>query len=102
MGAALGGAEGGRAPCAVTALSPDLTRPAALPTSARLSAAGGSRSRDSAWILRKRPLRSVFCARAWNTLKIVFQKSTEWAVWQGPRAHFLDFFLECYPTGYGL
>lgn len=44
-----------------------------LPTSARLSpglgTAGGSRSRDSAWILRKRSLRSVFCARAWNMLK---------------------------------
>lgn len=44
-----------------------------LPTSARLSpglgTAGGSRSRDSAWILRNRSLRSVFCARAWNTLK---------------------------------
>lgn len=46
-----------------------------LPTSARLSpslaTAGESRSRDSAWILRKRSLRSVFCARAWNMLKIV-------------------------------
>ena len=46
-----------------------------LPTSARpspdLAAAGRSRSRDSAWILHKRSLRSVFCARAWNTLKIV-------------------------------
>lgn len=45
-----------------------------LPTSARLSpglgTAGGSRSRDSAWILRKRSLRSVFCARAWNMLRI--------------------------------
>ena len=58
----------------------DVTRGEALPTSARLSAdlaaAGGSRSRDSAWILHKRSLRSVFCARAWNMLKIVFQKST--------------------------
>lgn len=45
-----------------------------LPTSARLSpdlgAAGGSRSILSAWILRKRSLRSVFCARAWNMLRI--------------------------------
>lgn len=44
-----------------------------LPTSARLSpdlgTAGESRSRVSAWILRKRSLRSVFCARAWNMLK---------------------------------
>lgn len=44
-----------------------------LPTSARLSpglgTAGGSRSRDSAWILRNRSLRSVFCARAWNMLE---------------------------------
>lgn len=52
-----------------------ITRQEALPTSARLSpnlaAAGGSRSRDTAWILHKRSLRSVFCARAWNMLKIV-------------------------------
>ena len=58
----------------------DVTGGEALPTSARLSAdlaaAGGSRSRDSAWILHKRSLRSVFCARAWNMLKIVYQKST--------------------------
>lgn len=53
----------------------DLTRQEVLPTSARVSpdlaAAGGSRSRDSAWILHKRSLRSVFWARAWNMLKIV-------------------------------
>lgn len=60
-------------------------RTGTLPTSARPSAAGGSRSRDSAWILCKRSLRSVFCARAWNTVRTVFQKGSGRPRLPGPR-----------------